>query len=279
MWRTYLLLLDWRQPLPRWTAMLVAALLALDGASIARDLLSFTTVPKPSSIPDVAPPPRAAVDPLRVVNAHLFGTDQVAPRPGDAATARDTQLDLVLSGIIATRNPDLGFAILGPKGQPAHLYQVGATLAEAAGTRLYRIFTDRVVLDRDGQLETLKLPRRPLAGGNEQAAATGTDAGATDTASNAVAPASDAAQSWFANNLFPREARAVGKPAGVSLHPDGHMREVYDLRPGDLVTSVNGVEISNMDALQDALKTAGKTVSFTVQRGGIEHTLSVTPDE
>ena len=145
---------------------------------------------------------------------------------------------------------------------------------------MYRVFADRVVLDRDGELETLKLPRHPLVGGPDGPAAADTRAAEGGAAAGpAATEQSEAVQNWFASNLSPRAAVVAGKTNGVSLHPDGHMQEVYDLHPGDLLTSVNGVEVSNLDALQDALKTAGKTVSLTYLHRGIEHTLSVTPDE
>jgi type II secretion system protein C len=278
MWRTYLSQLDWRRQQPRTAALLVVALLVSDGTFIFRDLLDIATVPKPPKVTG-ATPLRASVDPVRVANAHLFGTDAVAPRPGDVANARETQLDLALSGVIATRNPEQGFAILGPKGQPARLYLVGATLDNAGGGRLYRVFADHVVLDRDGQLETLKLPRHPLAAAVDRPEAAGTAATATEPAAEAAAAEPSAAQNWFASNLFPQSAVVAGRTKGVSLHPDGHMRELYDLHPGDLLTSVNGVEISNLDSLQEALKSSGKTLSMTYVRQGIEHTLSVTPDE
>ena len=70
---------------------------------------------------------------------------------------------------------------------------------------------------------------------------------------------------------------------GYTLQP-GRDRELFDgmgLQPGDVVTRVNDVELSNLSGGMRALKSAesGETVTLTVMRGGQEETLSINVPE
>ena len=108
--------------------------------------------------PDIAPP-APAVDLAAIVNAHLFG---VARRIGRSRTTRPaTTANLTLAGTLAGREPEHGWAIIGASGQSARVYATGAALP--GGAKLFAVYTDRVILDRNGARESLLLPR--LAGG------------------------------------------------------------------------------------------------------------------
>ena len=53
------------------------------------------------------------------------------------------------------------------------------------------------------------------------------------------------------------------------------------LRPGDIITQVNGVEIQNADRVQDSVEAthAGKTLQITVNRNGLTQRLTVKPEQ
>ena len=80
----------------------------------------------------------------------------------DAANAPATSMPLVLTGIIAGNDPQNGLAIIGPTAQAAKVYAVGDTIS--GGPKLHSVYSDRVVIDRDGQLESLALPHQMNTG-------------------------------------------------------------------------------------------------------------------
>ena len=85
-----------------------------------------------------------------------------ADRAPVVVDAPDTKLSWTLKGVLADPDPARSAAILVTQGQPEKLYRVGATLP--GQVRLEQVLGDRVMLMRDGQLETLRLKRNELAG-------------------------------------------------------------------------------------------------------------------
>jgi type II secretion system protein C len=222
------------------------------------------------------PPHNVAAQAWRISHAHLFGTDKA---PSKAADAAETQLALALTGTIATRDPTEGYAILGEKGKAAHLYRTGVALGDGLSGRLYRTFTDHVVLELNGHLETLKLPRQPAAAGLTDAAAqTETIASSGAQSIPAADPAaSNAAESWF-ELLHPQHRIVSNQTVGIKLRPDMRIQRQYDLRYNDVLTAVNGVDIAGPSSFQDlkeTLKGAGKSVQLTVIRNGVSQVLTV----
>lgn len=99
--------------------------------------------------------------------AGLFGQPDPAGRvPPDAAAAQ-TPVQLSLSGILRAPSGSGSRAILAVAGKPAALYREGDTVA--SGTTLERIETDRVWLKRNGNLESLTLPRATPGGAADSA--------------------------------------------------------------------------------------------------------------
>jgi type II secretory pathway component PulC len=74
---------------------------------------------------------------------------------------------LLLAGTLATENPNTGLAIIRDTG-PAAVYEVGASVG---GAYLQSVYRDRVILSRDGRLETLALPKQSVGKGKPAAAA------------------------------------------------------------------------------------------------------------
>jgi general secretion pathway protein C len=128
-----------------------AAFIVTDLAGAGRAARAAATVPAPAQ-------PRFT-DVAAITNAHLFGSAPV-PQQNDA-NAPQTNMPLVLTGIIAGNDPQNGLAILGPSAQTAKVHAVGDTVP--GGARLHSVYSDRVIIDRNGQLESLVLPRQASA--------------------------------------------------------------------------------------------------------------------
>jgi general secretion pathway protein C len=274
------LLLELRQRGPQVAALLVAALIVVDGADSGWALRSYSNAPADDPVgPVLTQAHRAGPDVQQIAAAHLFGAAPVERLPGD--NAPDTRLALTLSGIIALNDPDKGYAILAEEGKPAHFYAAGAVVA-GTSVRLQQVFSDRVVLERQGELETLRLPRSTLVGlvSSGRVAAGNL---ATDTADAASRPSDPAAADFydrnhpsaaqgFINYLGVEQSHVDGRLAGLIVHPPKSVQRQYGLQDGDLLTAINGVEISDPDALADLLRTAGGTLSLTLTRGGAQQT-------
>ena len=156
--------LSGQQWLDRATRTLPRALTVVLVIGIAWQLVQLTWLLLESRTPvdtdmSMAPAPptavRKGIDVQAIATAHLFGqaqAEQVAPE-----AAPDTQMNLVLSAVFAANDPSKGLAVIGDTPQSGKVYAVGA--AVRPGTRLHSVYVDRVVLDRNGQLETLSLPR------------------------------------------------------------------------------------------------------------------------
>src|SRR6202034_4686003 len=94
-----------------------------------------------------------------IVNVHLFGIAGVQ----SGGSAPQTTMPLILAGVIADKDPAKGQAIIGENAVAAKLYAVGGAIP--GGARLHAVYADRVLLERNGALESLKLPRTPQTGG------------------------------------------------------------------------------------------------------------------
>jgi len=65
------------------------------------------------------------------------------------------------TGIIAGKDPKVGFAIVGENATAAKVHAVGDNVP--GGAKLHSVYSDRVLLDRNGHLEYLTLPRQNSA--------------------------------------------------------------------------------------------------------------------
>src|SRR5580698_8255339 len=145
--------------------------LGIDSAMILTRALSHVAEAKPSALPAASAPVRPvaaspAIQLATIVNAHLFGS---AAGSG-ADNAPNTTMPLILAGVIADKYPKKGQAIIGANAASGKLYAVGAMIP--GGARLHAIYADRVLIERNGALETLPLPRNTPSTAGKSAAPT-----------------------------------------------------------------------------------------------------------
>lgn len=270
----------------RWLPAAVDVVLAILIARLLAQLV-WALVPTPESaawrpapVTAAAPNPADRVDLERIAGAHLFG-QYVAPSVAKPELSRlsDTQLNLTLLGILANSRFKAASRALISNGTDEKPYSVGQGLSP--GVTLYAIFPDRVVLSRNGQYENLRLDKdqpasdaAPLAvadGGGDGAASSLAQIRAQMLANPAKAqdyiriqPAPNATgNGQMGYRIFPGRDRAVFNAAG--------------LHPGDVVTSINGVQLDDpaksLQLLSDLSQ--ANQVTLTVQRGGETQTVNV----
>ena len=260
-WRT--LLLAHGPRLATWT---LAVLLAAQAAVIVTGLGGAGRSHAAGTGPSVAAP-RHAVDVAAIVNAHLFAVPPVTATQQDAANAPQTSMPLVLTGIISGDDPKYGLAILGQTAQSTKVFAVGDNVP--GGAKLHSVFNDRVVIDRGGHLETLVLPRQVNgAGSPPSAAALTTESPVADRMRKLIMEQ----PSLMADVMRPQPVFANGKQTGYRVYP-GRNRQAFlrlGLRPGDLVTAVNGTPLDDPEHGQQIFNTLGSTseAHVTVQRNG-----------
>ncbi len=270
-------------------------------------------VPPPTVVVDVVDTSSVTIDIGTLQGWHLFGEANgsaepalvVAPALGIEDGAKETRLDLVLVGVLAARSDGLGQAIIQYR-QDQSIYRVADALPVSGRVSLAKVLPDRVVLDNNGTYELLKLY-------DESALATRLMSSA---APSAAKPASQRGSQMPAAVANPesireevqaeRQARldakqrdryydnpeslselvsvsavrsADGQLAGyrVSPGPKGEEFQALGFRPGDVVTEVNGLSLSdpsNALVLYQMLKSASEA-NFVIQRGGSPMNLTV----
>jgi general secretion pathway protein C len=263
---------------PRIATWVLALALGVQAALIVTDLTSGPPVAAPSAT-DLGPAPqRAHVNVAAIANNHLFGNAQAQPKAvGDAANAPQTSIPLVLTGIMAADDPQAGLAILGENAASSKVYAVGDTVP--GGVKLHSVLSDKVILDRNGSLESLMLPRQAGAGIGMAAAPPPpmpvTENAVVDRMRQLIA----SEPGVISDIMRPQPVFAQGKQRGYRVYP-GRNRQAFirlGLRPGDLVTAINGTPLDDPARGQEIFGTLGSAseAHVTVMRNGRQQDLTL----
>jgi general secretion pathway protein C len=224
-------------------------------------------------------PAAPVVDLPAIVNAHLFG---VAADSGDPSMAPATSANLLLTGTLAGREPEHGWAIIGATGQPARVYATGTGLP--GGSKLFAVYPDRVILDRNGSRESLMLPR--LSGGSgANAAPRMANRGQGEEQNASLA---DSVRQLLVQNpqaggdlLRPQPVFAGGSLRGYRVYPGRNRAQfaALGLQPGDLVMAVNGAALDDPNRGLEILRGVGQgsAVTLSVDRGGQQQQITIDP--
>jgi general secretion pathway protein C len=265
---------------PHLVSLVLAALIAVELARIAVSLLSGPVKsPQPVLVAGVTGPRHPAVDVQSVVSAHLFGVALADPATQDPANAPLSSANLVLAGTIATQDPKRGIAIISDGG-PSKVYSVGDNVN---GASLHSVYLDHVILDRAGTLETLLLPRL-LAGDRGRTAAVRRSAGPDPRTMAAVDNIRHMVQQdpGILDQVMRTVASydsAAGKLRGFRAYP-GRNRAIFGklgLKPGDLVTAINGQPLDDPQRSQEVFNTIQTSdhVTVSIERGGQKQDISL----
>jgi general secretion pathway protein C len=261
---------DWLARIPRngpWlTSLLLAALIAVELARVVVFLLGGSPVKslQPAGTPPGDGARRSNVDLAAIIGGHLFGIATVDPGAQDPANAPPSTANLQLAGTIATQDPKKGVAIISDGG-PSKVYSVGDNVG---GARLHSVYLDHVILDRGGVLETLTLPRLLLAA----RAPTPEPATASAVANLRRMVQADPSILNEVMRTVASYDNAAGRLRGFRAYP-GRNRAAFSrlgLRPGDLVTAINGTALDDPQRSQEILNTiqSSDRATVTIERAG-----------
>lgn len=275
----------------RWLPALVDLLLVLIIARLLAELV-WALVPRPAAAAWQPAPaavqaaePGAQVDLASISAAQLFGQYQAPANPNLSALsgAPDSQnVNLALLGIFDYGRTNAHSRALIDNGSQERPYAIGDVVAD--GVLLKAIFSDRVVIARGGTLETLRLDKnRPNAATDESPPQpTGADNPSSLNQIRAALLANPTKTSDYIR-VMPAPASDGSGQIGYHVYP-GRNRSVFTqsgLRPGDLVTAINGQDLSDASKSLQLLSqlTSASQVSVTVQRGSQTETLNVNLSE
>jgi general secretion pathway protein C len=234
---------------PQWAVWVLAAALGVQAAVIVTHLAGGAGR-TPRQTPAALSPTRSPVNLAALVNGHLFGVPPAASV--DAANAPQTNMPLVLSGVIAATDPSYGLAIIGTAPTNTKVYAVGALLPGNA--KLHAVYFDRVLLERNGAIEALLLPRR-FGGGPLLPGAAG--ASPLDRVQRAI----NNEPNLVSDVLRPQPVFAEGKLRGYRVYPGRNARAFNSLglRNGDLVMAINGTALDDPNRGNDIFASLGNS--------------------
>jgi general secretion pathway protein C len=240
--------------------------------------------PLPPLVVAPSPPPAAAnafsLQPL--LAAHLFGqvSQELTGRRLDNLPI--SSLNLVLAGVIASGAG--GYALISANGQPQEPFAVGQTITDNAV--LQAVYPDRVVIRRNGALESLLLEgvdnSQPLV--EAAMPRVGRTAGVSgeivrETGANQYTVARDQLAAQMRTPEFLKQATLVPSSGGgflVRQIQPGSLYEKLGVRAGDVIKSVNGQPINTAE---DAIKlyqqmSSISSVQMEITRGGKSESLN-----
>lgn len=259
--------------------LLLLTLLAVTLAGLTWRLLDRDEEAPPPAPPGPAAPAAQTGGNWNLARWHLFGQAPVAAAAAPVETLPETRLNLALRGVVAGKD---GGAIIGTPNGDESFYGIDARLP--GGATLREVYGDRVVLERSGRRETLRLPRESLDAGGPPAAAAAPAVGEPqvlepnlslnqyrDLALQNPGQLADVVQ------VAPRNEG--GRFVGYEVQPgrDPGLLGRLGLQAGDVVTSVNGISLDTPARALGVLRSlrGRNDVTVQIQRGGVPQTLSV----
>ncbi|MDK2777050.1 MAG: hypothetical protein KYX62_05260 [Pseudomonadota bacterium] len=217
---------------------------------------------------------------------HLFGDYTAAPveEVPQEVEAPDTRLRLELLGVTRSSRNELSSAIIAPKGGAGDFYRIGDVVQ--GRTRLAAVYDDKVILDTNGKLETLKFDEESKRGLEARAVqAPEPDSSIRDRFKEVRNPTdfmnlvNEEAASDPEGALREMGLKAAGPGQGYVVQK-GSMLTALQLQPGDIVLSVNGQPLGDPQSDQQILQqvTEEGNARIEVQRGNsrfvVNHSLN-----
>ena len=255
---------------PQLSVWVLAAALGVQAAVIVTRLAGSGIRPAAGDQGAVQVASRAPLDLSILINGHLFGAAPPPP-PVDDANAPPTNMPLVLTGIIAAGNPKDGLAIIGTAATNAKIYPVGDRVPGNA--RVHAVYADRVLLERNGAIEALLLPRKFAAGTVPPPAPIG------PSPMDRMQRALSNEPGLISDVLRPQPVFADGKLHGYRVYPGRDVRAfaALGLRNGDLVLAINGTALDDPTRGNDIFSSLGNSdqARVTVMRNGQQQDITL----
>jgi len=219
---------------------------------------------------------------------HLFGNaKKLEVTPQAIISAPDTRLRLDLKGVFASNKASQALAIISSNKGKDKTFHIGDKVK--GGVLLHAVYTDRVILKRNGKLETLRLPKPKVNSQSFYSKPPSRVAALnrlpTNTQqSNALrlrklrsTLLNDPTKLWQQVRISP--VMRNGKIKGYTLsHNDQALMKALNIRSSDIITSVNGQSLSEPSTLYGLMNSLSeqKSLLLNIERNGQPQTVELT---
>lgn len=279
--------------LPKWIALLLILVIAWQLAHIAWMLVPASPLgdpiasrPSGASIGGSQATSGGPVDVRTIAGTHIFGeagaeAPQPAPTRESHENLAETRLNLSLKGTVAANDEEMSVAIIAAAGQDDKVYAIDDTIVP--GTTLHAVYPDRVILNRSGALEALKLPKEFPEGSSAPVRRS------APLASNEPEPAASIQEvvsqnvTKLADVIRPTPYFVAGQQQGYRVYPGRDRKQfaALGLRPGDLIKDINGAALTDPQQAMEIFQSLGTAdqVTVTVERNGQPKVLVLTTSQ
>jgi len=267
--------------LPAWLSLLLVVVIAWQLARII-----WMLVPGPAAGDAIQTPPSQTApqgaaadtaDAQDIANAHIFGiasseSEQAAqPVASETDNLRDTRLsNLSLKGTIASTPAEMAVAIIADGANEEKVYTIGQSVT--AGATLHAVYADRVVLNENGVLTNLKLPKDFPQGAATVTRRNRTTINRASTNSQSIQSVVARNVSRLADVIRPTPYFVNGQQQGYRVYPGRNRAQFASLglRPGDLIKDIDGQALSDPSQAMKIFQSmdSADQVSVTVERNG-----------
>jgi len=267
--------------LPAWVSLLLVIVIAWQLARIIWMLVpgpaAGDSIPAPAYAPATSAQVDSPADVQAIVTAHMFGiadadpAQDIAPIVENTDNLQDTRLtNLSLKGTLAATPVEMAVAIIADGNNEEKVYTIGDPVT--SGADLHAVYADRVVLNENGVLTNLKLPKDFPQGASPSVRRNTTTTSRATTNSPSIQAVVAQNVSRLADVIRPTPYFVAGQQQGYRVYP-GRNRQQFaalGLRPGDLIKDIDGQALNDpTQAMQifQSLDSADQ-VSVTVERNG-----------
>jgi general secretion pathway protein C len=264
--------------LPRWVALALVVGIAWQLAQIIWMLVPGSSAGDDIDAPAIQQAPSAAnsvqqANAQAIADAHLFGEsdkdDVPAPLPVEAENLAETRLNLSLKGTVAANDQKSSIAIIADQTNEDKVYAIGDPVV--SGTSLHAVYVDRVVLNENGVLKELNLPRDfPTSAQPVRRNVASVTRATTDEGSIQAVVAQNVTK--LADVIRPTPYFVAGQQQGYRVYPGRDRKQfaALGLRPDDLIKDIDGAALTDPQQAMEIFQNLGNAdqVSVTVERNG-----------
>ncbi|TRY29512.1 type II secretion system protein GspC [Aliiglaciecola sp. M165] len=218
---------------------------------------------------------------------NLFG-DQSAPAATEEklqslTNVPETRLKLVLSGVVASSDPEIAAAVIEHRGLQ-NTYGIDDQIDNTNAT-LEEVFSDRVIIKNSGRRETLMLDgydinevsnrREKIKVARAESRMQPIDEISAEEAEIAIKLQNSTAsiRDFIEFSLHRKDGDIVGLRVDPGEKPDIFQQAGF--QPGDIVVSINGLELADPQQIREAINPLRRpqSLQLSVERGDDSITL------
>lgn len=275
--------------LPPWVALLLVIAIGWQLATIVWALIPGSSagdsVVVPAGQAVTGPQGPLGADVQAIASAHMFGVADADDESQTEAVIIDDNLEdtrlsnLKLMGTIASPDPDLSAAIITDGANEEKVYLIGDPIS--SGAKLHAVYTDRVVLNENGNLTNLRLPEEFAAVATPVRRASSRRQ--TQAGRSSIQSVVSQNVARLADVIRPTPYFVNGQQQGYRVYPGRDRRQfaALGLRPGDLVKDIDGQALTDPTQAMQIFQSLGTSnqVSVTVERNGQAETIVLKTDQ